>query len=236
MNRVNQQLANANGSSLDDLITASLGNLINDSLEYIREQNLGTVMTQEEFDALEVNVRVSVPEMWTPKARLQMLKAVRKHDRVKIASLVSEPQACLSNYLHIINERRNTHGSKIVTGDCILVCDLGGGTADLTTFKATQDLSANSGLDAVNTATGSLSGSHNINEFLMELLKKRQVVKDAGSIDKFVESLSLSILDWEYLVIHSIERLKCPFKLGNIEDYDGSAKGNKKKDFFTIDQ
>jgi hypothetical protein len=88
-------------------------------------------------DGLPFKVALTVPAIWKPYAHEKMREAARAagilSSRVcgqTTLKLVSEPEAAA---LATLNEFRNCHN--VEKGDVYVVCDVGGGTADLISYK-----------------------------------------------------------------------------------------------------
>ncbi|KAJ4993517.1 Hsp70 family chaperone [Stagonosporopsis vannaccii] len=77
-----------------------------------------------------VRAVLTVPAIWSPGAQDKTLKIARKAGLPDNISLVSEPEAAA---LAVLREKHEDGDLKI--GDCFVVCDAGGGTVDLISYK-----------------------------------------------------------------------------------------------------
>ena len=71
---------------------------------------------------MDVKIRISVPQMWTPDARRRMTLAVEKAG-FPLAVLASEPQCALAYFIDRIARRKKYIGANLQAGDTILVFD-----------------------------------------------------------------------------------------------------------------
>ncbi|ORY18798.1 hypothetical protein BCR34DRAFT_472752 [Clohesyomyces aquaticus] len=114
--------------------------IVADYLTHIREHvwtNLQSQYGEALLDSLDKEVVVTVPAVWSERAKDQTLKAVTraKFPATKLM-LVTEPEAAAIYALKEMQEgaRRN----EIQTGDNFVLCDAGGGTVDLISYNITQ--------------------------------------------------------------------------------------------------
>ncbi|KAK6544698.1 hypothetical protein TWF694_001384 [Orbilia ellipsospora] len=89
------------------------------------------------FASMRKDLIVTVPAVWSERAKDLTLKAVgrAKFEADKI-SLVTEPEAAAIYTLKGIREGPNRDEIKL--GDVFVLCDAGGGTVDLISYKITQ--------------------------------------------------------------------------------------------------
>ena len=78
-----------------------------------------------------VKVVITVPAIWSEDAKNRTLRIANKAGIPDSVSLVSEPEAAA---LAVLKERRD-EGEALQVGDCFVVCDAGGGTVDLISYK-----------------------------------------------------------------------------------------------------
>ncbi|KAH8678766.1 hypothetical protein BGZ60DRAFT_401802 [Tricladium varicosporioides] len=89
------------------------------------------------FDSLNKELVVTVPAVWSEKAKDLTLKAVTKAQfNVNKISLVTEPEAAA---IYTLMDMKEGPGQdQIQIGDCFVLCDAGGGTVDLISYRITQ--------------------------------------------------------------------------------------------------
>ncbi len=78
-----------------------------------------------------VKAILTVPAIWSEAAKSRTLRIAKKAGIPDNVSLVSEPEAAA---LAILRERKE-EGEALQAGDCFVVCDAGGGTVDLISYK-----------------------------------------------------------------------------------------------------
>ncbi|KAH7125733.1 hypothetical protein B0J11DRAFT_506551 [Dendryphion nanum] len=78
-----------------------------------------------------LKVVLTVPAIWSPVAKDKTLKIARKAGLPQNIDLVSEPEAAA---LAVLKEK-NEDDESLEVGDCFVVCDAGGGTVDLISYK-----------------------------------------------------------------------------------------------------
>lgn len=89
------------------------------------------------FASLPKELIVTVPAVWSERAKDLTLKAVGKAKfDAKSISIVTEPEAAAVYTLRGMKEGANRADVKV--GDMFVICDAGGGTVDLISYKVTQ--------------------------------------------------------------------------------------------------
>jgi molecular chaperone DnaK (HSP70) len=78
-----------------------------------------------------VKTVLTVPAIWSPAAKDKTLSIARKAGLPQDIELVTEPEAAA---LAILKEK-NEDNEALEVGDCFVVCDAGGGTVDLISYK-----------------------------------------------------------------------------------------------------
>ncbi|KAG8162026.1 hypothetical protein KVR01_007791 [Diaporthe batatas] len=86
-----------------------------------------SAVLQDYFDFCEKDFVLSVPAVWSDKAKDLTLKAA-KTAGIHPVTLIKEPEAAALYTL-------TTHDHAIKAGDAFVVCDAGGGTVDLITYE-----------------------------------------------------------------------------------------------------
>ncbi|KAF1995329.1 actin-like ATPase domain-containing protein, partial [Amniculicola lignicola CBS 123094] len=74
---------------------------------------------------------LTVPAIWSPAAKEKTLKIARMAGLPQNIDLVTEPEAAA---LAVLKEK-NDDDESLKVGDCFVVCDAGGGTVDLISYK-----------------------------------------------------------------------------------------------------
>ncbi|KAF7188334.1 Heat shock 70 kDa protein 12B [Pseudocercospora fuligena] len=96
---------------------------------------------QEMVKETPMDFWITVPAVWSDKAKSDTLRAVRKaaqQAKVQIHQdshcfLISEPEAAAVAVISALTQGNSQ--SQIKAGDNVLVCDCGGGTVDITTYE-----------------------------------------------------------------------------------------------------
>ncbi|KAI6872119.1 hypothetical protein KC338_g1774 [Hortaea werneckii] len=118
------------------------------------------------FERVEVTVVVTLPACWSDRAKEGMHNAVKQSGIAKDATFLkfaSEPEAAA-----IYGLKSRVKKGEVDEGDCVIVCDAGGGTVDVVSYqiRSLDPLS----VDQVVTAQGGFCGSAFINvEFETQL-------------------------------------------------------------------
>jgi molecular chaperone DnaK (HSP70) len=74
---------------------------------------------------------MTVPAIWSPAAMERTLNIAKKAGLPADVRLVREPEAAA---LAVLKDKQED-GDKLQVGDCFVVCDAGGGTVDLISYK-----------------------------------------------------------------------------------------------------
>ncbi|KAK6499972.1 hypothetical protein TWF481_010329 [Arthrobotrys musiformis] len=99
----------------------------------VLEQQYGKVL----FSSMKKELVVTVPAVWSERAKDLTLHAVTRAEfNASKISLVSEPEAAAIYTLKDMCEGPNRDDVKL--GDVFVLCDAGGGTVDLISYKITQ--------------------------------------------------------------------------------------------------
>ncbi|KAK5676014.1 hypothetical protein LTS10_011303 [Elasticomyces elasticus] len=119
--RVRQQLAER---TLDDLLTTHFQAILEKVKIWVKTSS-------PEFDAMPVQLFLSVPQMWKAPANRKMTIAAKRAG-IEHVELVYEPQ-CAAGYF--TGNIKNQAPSWLDKGDVLLVADVGGGTGDFVSFE-----------------------------------------------------------------------------------------------------
>ncbi|KAF3129560.1 hypothetical protein TWF703_008847 [Orbilia oligospora] len=99
----------------------------------VLEQQYGKVL----FSSMKKELVVTVPAVWSERAKDLTLRAVNRAEfNASRISLVSEPEAAAIYTLKDMREGPSRDDIKV--GDVFILCDAGGGTVDLISYKITQ--------------------------------------------------------------------------------------------------
>lgn len=103
-------------------------------------KNLDKRYGEETWRTLPVTLVVTVPAVWSDRAKFLTLEAVAKAGFNELGSsqsttviLVTEPEAAA--LYTIRNMRGTTHDLQFKTGEGFILCDMGGGTIDLISYR-----------------------------------------------------------------------------------------------------
>lgn len=125
VNSTLQQLAALNKSPED--VAADYLSLV---WQYAKE-DIRKVRGDDWENIYTVRAVLTVPAIWSEAAKSRTLRIAKKAGIPDNVSLVSEPEAAA---LAVLRERKD-EGEALQIGDCFVVCDAGGGTVDLISYK-----------------------------------------------------------------------------------------------------
>jgi molecular chaperone DnaK (HSP70) len=118
----------------------SPADIVADYLSHVRAQAwvvMRKIYGPELFDTLEKELVITVPAVWSERAKDQTLKAVQKANwEASKISIVTEPEAAAIYTLKYMNQ--GAQSGQINVGDHFVLCDAGGGTVDLISYKITK--------------------------------------------------------------------------------------------------
>lgn len=87
--------------------------------------------------SLKKELVITVPAVWSDRAKDLTLQAVKRADfKADIISLVPEPEAGAVYTLKCMTE--GVHKEEVKVGDMFVVCDAGGGTVDLISYRIAE--------------------------------------------------------------------------------------------------
>lgn len=124
------------------LTSIKLLSTLNKRAEDVAADYLGMIWkyTQEDIQKVRgddwesiytLKVVLTVPAIWSAAAKDKTLKIARKAGLPQNIDLVTEPEAAA---LAVLKEK-NEDDESLKVGDCFVVCDAGGGTVDLISYK-----------------------------------------------------------------------------------------------------
>ena len=117
------------------------------------------------FETADVTVVLTVPASWSERAKQSMEKAAQMagipRENIK---LLSEPEAAA-----IWGLKKQVKKGRLGNGDCVIICDAGGGTVDVVAYQlhSPNPLS----LDQVTVSQGDFCGSQFVNQEFMNQLQ-----------------------------------------------------------------
>ncbi|KAH7141116.1 hypothetical protein EDB81DRAFT_692772 [Dactylonectria macrodidyma] len=150
--------SNMGGLDLDDVIDGdnsppeypgkSPVDLVADYLSRVREhtwKHLETEYGPAMLDSMKKELVVTVPAVWSERAKDQTLKAVQRANFIGPKGqicMVTEPEAAaiytLKSMAEMIGMMRGSNSADLEVGDVLVLTDCGGGTVDLISYKITQ--------------------------------------------------------------------------------------------------
>jgi hypothetical protein len=117
--------------------------IVADFLAYVRAhlvQNLDNRYGKELWRTLSITLVITVPAVWSDAAKNRTLQAVQQagltsshFPRLENTIITTEPEAAAIYTLKTL--RGTAQESKVKVGDGFTVCDLGGGTVDLISYR-----------------------------------------------------------------------------------------------------
>ncbi|RSL54238.1 hypothetical protein CEP54_009995 [Fusarium duplospermum] len=107
-----------------------IGDYLGQIWEYTKEDIRKRVGDNDWQKNFELHVVLTVPAMWSHVAKDRTLKAARRAGLPEDIHLVTEPEAAALATLHDKAEENS-----LTKGDAFVVCDAGGGTVDLISYK-----------------------------------------------------------------------------------------------------
>ncbi|KAL4786295.1 hypothetical protein BJX76DRAFT_355201, partial [Aspergillus varians] len=148
---------------------------------YTLEQKLGAALLR----TIPLEFSLTVPAIWTEAAKDKTLKACQKAGFIKNGediSLVSEPEAAAIYAIHGLDP----HGLKV--GDSFVLCDAGGGTVDLISYKIIA-LTPTLKVEEITTGTGGPCGSTFLNRRFADFLTRKLGREDGWDDEVLQEAM-----------------------------------------------
>ncbi|KAI1084122.1 actin-like ATPase domain-containing protein [Whalleya microplaca] len=133
-----------------DVAADFIGAIYNHALSKIESASV-----KEYFQLCQKQFVLSVPAVWSDKAKDKTLRAAKKAG-IHPVTLIKEPEAAALYTL--FNHERALH-----PGDAFVVCDAGGGTVDLITYKVVA-ISPSLELKELVAGSGGMAGSFGLNQ------------------------------------------------------------------------
>ncbi|KAI6862239.1 hypothetical protein KC343_g6540 [Hortaea werneckii] len=180
---------------LSELLTTHFSAIVAKSREALkRDVRVMLEFSDEQIDSMEIEVFISVPQMWKAPANRFMTQSA-KDAGFKYVELVYEPHCAAAYYA---NNIMNTP-SQLSKGDVLIIADIGGGTGDFVSYEfgGHGDDGAKMPLSIVGNPEGALCGSQFVNENFREWLLQ-SIGKEFGSFTALCAHLGrteASVLD-----------------------------------------
>jgi hypothetical protein len=140
MNNLNLEDIDSDSEEPPEYPGKSPVDVVGDYLSQVRIQAwsvMSKIYGPELFASLEKELVITVPAVWSERAKDQTLKAVQKANwQASKISIVTEPEAAAIYTLKYMNQ--GAQSGQINVGDHFVLCDAGGGTVDLISYKITK--------------------------------------------------------------------------------------------------
>lgn len=153
--------------------------IVADYLAHVRKQlmqNLERTYTSG-YTTMKMDLVVTFPAVWSDEAKNRTIEAVTKagFDKTNFPGLgrttvVTEPEAA-SIYV-FKSMRQGNLGSNIVPGNCFVLCDAGGGTCDLISYRVTS-VSPTFQIEEAAIGTGARCGGSFVDRSFLTWLEKK---------------------------------------------------------------
>ncbi|KAK5728203.1 hypothetical protein LTR17_012108 [Elasticomyces elasticus] len=215
--------------TVDGLIAAHLRAVMQDCMTAIVDSE--PTIPEDELRGMQVRVRLSVPQMWSMPARQRMQNAAEAAG-LTLVLLVSEPENAMAFCLQQLAKKEKRYGASLRKGDCILVADLGCGTADIVTYMLQGPLTLTSPLEAVSSSCGGACGAQMINEILFDTVRTRIGQTYEGGLKALCKKLELSGIQFRKKAMRFIDGAKNQFPVGQFFSYVLRGKGGN---YFILD-
>lgn len=115
-------------------------------MQHVKDQVLKTLdeeYRREVWSTLPITLVVTVPAVWSDVAKDRTLQAVRQAGFnntylpfLKRILLATEPEAAAIYTIKTL--RGSTQDQRLAVGDGFIICDMGGGTVDLTSYRVAE--------------------------------------------------------------------------------------------------
>ncbi|EME85609.1 uncharacterized protein MYCFIDRAFT_171507 [Pseudocercospora fijiensis CIRAD86] len=207
--------------TLDDLTTEHIRAIMKHIREALLKCGEKTHYGEPVFKRMirEMRVRITVPQIWSPKAR-RRIQTAAKNAGLKFVVLAYEQQCALSFQVNKWSQKRERLDKPLKKGDSILVADLGCGTGDFAAYELDEDLDTKSKLVTIEHSTGDICGSLQVDILLYEMLKKQEGAE--WRVDT-ADYLGVTERDFDRRALQAIERVKKEFA-GNEDKYSMKSR------------
>ncbi|KAK5729500.1 hypothetical protein LTR17_011920 [Elasticomyces elasticus] len=194
------------GRSFQYLLVTHMAYILGEVKKLAKDSPAAASFSDTELGMMDVELFLSVPQMWKAPANLQMTKAAREAG-FDFVRLVYKPQCAAGFFTE--NVKHLSRG--IVVGDVAIVADIGGGTGDFVSleYKSSRGDGAQVQLEVVGVPQGALCGSEFVTERCLDW-----VIADMNreeSFDVVCARLGISVADGTSQLKESFELVKCTF-------------------------
>ncbi|KAH3949858.1 hypothetical protein HBH53_083220 [Parastagonospora nodorum] len=175
--------------SLDDEVPSRKPvDIIADYLTHVKDQlikNLDRQYGKEVWRTLPITLVVTVPAVWSDSAKDSTLQAVRNagfstscFPKLKRTMLATEPEAAAIYTIQSL--RGSVQDEQFAVGDGFIVCDMGGGTVDLVSYRIVE-LEPTT-LEEATTGSGDQCGGSFVERGFLKWLERRLGTTDFVAI------------------------------------------------------
>ena len=202
-----------------------LNKVISKFLEKIKKEAIKEIKARQESlrnKSLEDSIRwiITVPAIWSEQNKACMIEASKLAKLIKDTDDISnffalEPEAAACFY------SMSDKAEKEILDNPYIICDIGGGTTDITTHERIKDEEGKYNINELYPPTGGAHGSREINKYILEeILVKKIFTQEA--YDKIKEKMKQEGEDADDLkdemirINDEINKFKEFFKLDNI--------------------
>lgn len=202
-----------------------LNKVISKFLKTIKEEAIKEIKARQESlrnKSLEDSIRwiITVPAIWSEQNKACMIEASKLAKLIKDTDDISnffalEPEAAACFY------SMSDKAEKEILDNPYIICDIGGGTTDITTHERIKDEEGKYNINELYPPTGGAHGSREINKYILEeILVKKIFTQEA--YDKIKEKMKQEgevaddLKDEMIRINDEINKFKEFFKLDNI--------------------
>ncbi|KAF2837829.1 actin-like ATPase domain-containing protein [Patellaria atrata CBS 101060] len=190
----------------------------------MRSLQQGDHINEDAFSRIPIDLVVTIPAVWSESALNRTFRAindagfnVKQLPTLRRTFILSEAEATA---FYILNHLNESEDMELMVGDCFVVCDAGGGTVDLVSYRIVE-LEPTFRTEQIGTATGDRCGASFIDLDFQNWLKKKlgpkyyaELAKD--SPDEFGAHTVVS--SNMRAVINGFETIKKQFGKPNLQD------------------
>ncbi len=202
-----------------------LNKVISKFLEKIKEEAIKEIKARQESlrnKSLEDSIRwiITVPAIWSEQNKACMIEASKLAKLIKDTDDISnffalEPEAAACFY------SMSDKAEKEILDNPYIICDIGGGTTDITTHERIKDEEGKYNINELYPPSGGAHGSREINKYILEEILVKKIFTQKA-FDKIKEKMKQEGEDADDLkdemirINDEINKFKEFFKLDNI--------------------
>lgn len=202
-----------------------LNKVISKFLEKIKKEAIKEIKARQESlrnKSLEDSIRwiITVPAIWSEQNKACMIEASKLAKLIKDTDDISnffalEPEAAACFY------SMSDKAEKEILDNPYIICDIGGGTTDITTHERIKDEEGKYNINELYPPTGGAHGSREINKYILEEILVKKIFTQKA-FDKIKEKMKQEGEDADDLkdemirINDEINKFKEFFKLDNI--------------------